>query len=68
MRIRSHNPAAIKKQGILTLAYLSKASGTNSLLAHVALLSPGEDAELGAHAEEADLSPPHVLLHLPVQR
>jgi hypothetical protein len=52
----------------LPKSYLGKASGADDLLAHVALLAPGEEAELGAHAEEAHPPLPHALLHVPVQR
>jgi len=48
--------------------HLGMASVADNLLAHLALLSSGEDAEARLHAEEADLAPPHVLLDRPVQR
>ena len=40
---------------------------TDHLFAHIALLPPGEQAEPCLHAEEADLTPSHVLLHRSIQ-
>ena len=48
-------------------SHLGAAPSADHLLAHLALLSPGEYSELGGHADEADLSPLHPLPHLPVQ-